>query len=236
VRKYRNIKGNLQPKRILKYSEEWIEYRKKRGADSVKVEHCDVDTDGFHDAIVRDWRSPALKKQQTCIIPVPEGGPLDLTAQIQIPQGGPIDLSAEIVPPVGGPVDLTASIVEPLTPPVGGPVDLTASIVEPSTLTLTPWQNNTGVGGPILGTPTANKAEFMGAEPVRVSAAQMFIYTQTWGFIPGTAPQFRATFQRWSTNIPGFSNSTDNFILSEGPWVSGRSYSARPIYTTVQIN
>lgn len=66
MRKYRNIKGNLQPKRILKYSEEWIEYRKKRGADSVKVEHCDVDTDGFHDAIVRDWRNPALKKQQLC--------------------------------------------------------------------------------------------------------------------------------------------------------------------------
>lgn len=66
MRKYRNIKGNPQPKRILKYSEEWIEYRKKRGADSVKVEHCDVDTDGFHDAIVRDWRSPALKKQQIC--------------------------------------------------------------------------------------------------------------------------------------------------------------------------
>ena len=66
MRKYRNIKGNPQPKRILKYSEEWIEYRKKRGADSVKVEHCDIDTDGFHDAIVRDWRSPALKKQQIC--------------------------------------------------------------------------------------------------------------------------------------------------------------------------
>lgn len=107
MRKYRNIKGNLQPKRILKYSEEWIEYRKKRGADSVKVEHCDVDTDGFHDAIVRDWRSPALKKQQTCIVPPPKGGPLDLSAEIAVPEGGPLDLSAAIAKPSTGPVNVT---------------------------------------------------------------------------------------------------------------------------------
>jgi hypothetical protein len=71
VRKYRNIKGNLQPKRILKYSEEWIQYRKKRGADSLKVDHCDTDADGFEDSIVRDWRSPALKKLQACTPPAP---------------------------------------------------------------------------------------------------------------------------------------------------------------------
>jgi len=204
MRKYRNIKGNLQPKRILKYSEEWIEYRKKRGADSVKVEHCDVDTDGFHDAIVRDWRSPALKKQQICIFSLPKSGPLCLTAET--------------------------------LPPMGGPTDLTASIVAPSTLTLTPWQDNTRLGGPILGMPTSNKVEFSGTEPVQVTAAQTFIYTQTWGVGGGTPPQFRATFQGWNTDIPGFSGSTNNIIISEGPWVPGRKYSVRPNYTKVQIN
>jgi hypothetical protein len=84
VRKYRNIKGNLQPKRILKYSEEWIEYRKKRGADSVKVDHCDVDADGFHDAIVRDWRSPALKKLQTCEEPAPSSPGVKTFAELNL--------------------------------------------------------------------------------------------------------------------------------------------------------
>lgn len=84
MRKYRNIKGNLQPKRILKYSEEWIEYRKKRGADSVKVEHCDIDIDGFQDAIVRDWRSPALKKLQICAPTIPVIGPRNLVATVEI--------------------------------------------------------------------------------------------------------------------------------------------------------
>lgn len=117
MRKYRNIKGNLQPKRILKYSEEWIEYRKKRGADSVKVEHCDVDTDGFHDAIVRDWRSPALKKTQTCIPPPPALGPSALSSSIAPPASGPESFSGEVIippAPTSGPQDLVAEIPEPM--------------------------------------------------------------------------------------------------------------------------
>lgn len=83
MRKYRNIKGNLQPKRILKYSEEWIEYRKNRGSNSIKVEHCDANADGFLDSIVKDWRTPSLKKLQVCPATVPVVGPYNLVANIQ---------------------------------------------------------------------------------------------------------------------------------------------------------
>lgn len=80
MRKYRNIKYNNTPRRVTKYSEEWIQYRKHRGSNSVKVEYCDLDDDGFDDSIVRDWRSPALLKQQICGIPRPQSGPRQLQA------------------------------------------------------------------------------------------------------------------------------------------------------------
>ena len=104
TRKYRNIKGNSQPKRILKYSEEWIQYRKLRGADSVKTEHCDIDDDGHLDSIVRAWRHPALKKQQVCSstpsAPAqPQSGPTGLDADVAVPQSGPTGLDAGIVVP-----------------------------------------------------------------------------------------------------------------------------------------
>lgn len=284
MRKYRNIKGNLEPKRILKYSEEWIEYRKSRGANSIKVGHCDVDTDGFDDSIVRGWRSPAAGKTQTCIplppaagptnlkVPPPEFGPLSLESLVVIPQLGPTGLSAEhlasslgpaslgasIVAPAAGPLDLTnasppvagpqslsISVAEPeqgpsslqfILPPVGGPTSLSSFVIMPSSLTLTPWQNNTSVGGPILGMPSATKIEFSGTDQVRVSTQGLFVYTQTWGVGSGPPPMMRATFQRWVTNIPGYSNSTDPIFVAEGPWVNGRAYSVRPMYTTQQLN
>lgn len=88
TRKYRNLKGNSQPKRVLKYSEEWIQYRKLRGADSVKVDHCDVDDDGHFDSIVRAWRSPALKKLQVCLS-TPPYGPTNVSVNYNLPQSGP---------------------------------------------------------------------------------------------------------------------------------------------------
>jgi hypothetical protein len=220
VRKYRNIKGNLQPKRILKYSEEWIEYRKKRGADSVKVEHCDVDTDGFHDAIVRDWRSPALKKQQTCIIPVPEGGPLDLTAQIQIPQGGPRDLSALIAPPGSGPLLLEASVYQP------------------ASLTGLPYDDRSMVGCADVGVPEVAPSSIPNYDSkIQIGTAITFILVDTCGVGSGTPPTFRYTFQSWSTNLPMTTSekSSPNWD-GTGPWISGGAYTARPIYTREQIS
>lgn len=121
MRKYRNIKANLQPKRILKYSEEYIEYRKKRGGNSVKVEHCDADIDGFDDSIVRGWRSPAAGKTQTCteippaagpgnlefLLP-PASGPVNLEIAIETASIGPSLLNADVVKPVVGPTQLSA--------------------------------------------------------------------------------------------------------------------------------
>ena len=121
MRKYRNIKANLQPKRILKYSEEYIEYRKKRGGNSVKVEHCDTNIDGFDDSIVRGWRSPAAGKTQTCteippaagpgnlefLLP-PASGPVNLEIAIEAASIGPSLLNADVVKPVVGPTQLSA--------------------------------------------------------------------------------------------------------------------------------
>jgi hypothetical protein len=145
VRKYRNIKGNLQPKRILKYSEEWIQYRKSRGADSVKTEHCDIDADGHLDAIVRAWRSPALKKLQICGY-LPTGGPSNVQVSQDVPQTGPVELQAALLAPQNGPSEVLVSEVVPapttgptelssiaLFPPTTGPATLTSQALAPST-------------------------------------------------------------------------------------------------------
>ena len=116
MRKYRNIKFNLQPRRILKYSEEYLQYRQSRGALSVKAELCDTDADGFEDAIVRDWRSPALKKLQTCGVALPEFGPTNLrttpsfgpTNLRTTPSSGPTNLREEIPQAPGDVTTLTA--------------------------------------------------------------------------------------------------------------------------------
>lgn len=235
MRKYRNIKGNLQPKRILKYSEEWIEYRKKRGADSVKVEHCDIDTDGFHDAIVRDWRSPALKKQQTCIVPPPKGGPLDLSAEIAVPEGGPLDLSAVLAPPGSGPLNL---IAETLQPPKQGPLLLEAGVYIPATLEGRPFQDRSMVGCSNIGVPVVGPSSMPEYDSrVSIGAALQFTLVDTCGVGSGTPKTWRYTFQTWSTNLPmpTSEKSSPNWH-GTGPWVSGGPYFARPIYTRQQIS
>lgn len=149
MRKYRNIKGNLQPKRILKYSEEWIQYRKSRGADSVKTEHCDIDTDGHLDAIVRAWRSPALKKLQICQS-VPTGGPTNVRVNEAEPQTGPTGLQAALLAPQNGPSNVT--VVENVPPPTTGPtalssVALTVPATGPTALTSQALAPSTGPTG-----------------------------------------------------------------------------------------
>lgn len=108
MRKYRNIKGNSQPKRILKYSEEWIQYRKLRGANSIKVDHCDVDDDGHLDAIVRAWRSPALKKLQVCLF-APPYGPRNVAVDYVLPQFGPRNVAVDYVLPQFGPQNVAVA-------------------------------------------------------------------------------------------------------------------------------
>ena len=131
MRKYRNIKGNSQPKRILKYSEEWIQYRKSRGSDSVKTEHCDIDTDGHLDAIVRAWRSPALKKVQICEPAppaVPSTGPTALAFQVVTPSTGPTGLTCQVAIPSTGPTGLNSQVV---SVPSTGPTALTSQVALP---------------------------------------------------------------------------------------------------------
>ena len=112
MRKYRNIKYNDTPRRVTKYSEEWIEYRKHRGSDSVKVEHCDINADGFDDSIVRDYRSPALKKLQTCGPILPKIGPSSLSAALGKSSFGPSSLSAALGKTSFGPSNLNV-ILQP---------------------------------------------------------------------------------------------------------------------------
>lgn len=109
MRKYRNIKYNNIPRRVTKYSEEWIEYRKHRGSNSVKVEHCDINADGFDDSIVRDYRNPALNKLQTCGPTIPGTGPSSLSAALGKTSFGPSNLNAVELVPGTGPSNLDAS-------------------------------------------------------------------------------------------------------------------------------
>ncbi len=121
TRKYRNGKGNSQPKRILKYSEEWIQYRKLRGADSVKVAHCDTDDDGHFDAIVRAWRHPALKKSQICLT-TPPFGPDNVVVSPLLPEFGPDNVVVTPLLPEFGPDNVVVALAQAVVP--GAPENL----------------------------------------------------------------------------------------------------------------
>ena len=115
TRKYRNLKGNSQPKRILKYSEEWIQYRKLRGADSIKVAHCDTDDDGHFDAIVRAWRHPALKKSQICQT-TPPFGPTNVVVAPLLPAFGPDNVVVAPLLPEFGPDNVVVAPTQIVVP------------------------------------------------------------------------------------------------------------------------
>ena len=125
TRKYRNIKGNSQPKRILKYSEEWIQYRKLRGADSVKVAHCDTDDDGHFDAIVRAWRHPALKKLQVCQT-TPPFGPSNVVVASLLPAFGPDNVVVSSLLPEFGPDNVVVALSQAVVP--GAPENLQSAL------------------------------------------------------------------------------------------------------------
>lgn len=137
MRKYRNIKANLQPKRILKYSEEWIQYRKSRGSNSIKVDHCDVDADGFEDAIVRDWRSPALKKLQTCELTVPKYGPTEVLTEVKPSKPGAVTglTATSQLPTPGAITGLTATLQQIPVPGAITGLTATAQLPTPGAVT-----------------------------------------------------------------------------------------------------
>ena len=150
MRKYRNLKFNLQPKRITKYSEEYLQYRQSRGSMSVKQELCDTDADGFEDAIVSDYRSPAAGKVAVCDVvtespvdtPIPVLGPSNLTNEVVAPALGPVDVASDLAPAYNGPYNLSASVVAPALGPSivqssiavssAGPSNISASIAAPA--------------------------------------------------------------------------------------------------------
>jgi len=231
VRKYKNAKGtayrrgkNLQLTRKVKnsktseqiYSKNWPKY-----GGSLKACFVDTDLDGFKDSVRSKYRSPAVLKGNACHVLPP------------IPITGPSNISASIAAPISGPSGITSTIL----PPTTGPSNLTALIIIPSTLTVSPFLNYSGIGGPILGVPTPSHTSFESSQPVSVVAPFTFTFTDTWSLVSGAPPEYRCTFQKWSTNLPGLNNSTDIAIGSSGPWPpSGGTYTAQPIYTKVRIN
>jgi hypothetical protein len=98
MRKYRNGKQSREPRRLSKYSPEYIQYRENRGGYSVKVGLCDITGDGEEDTISVAWRNPANGKVQTCAKgyvqstpPAPSG-----ISALASPQSAPSGISAEI--------------------------------------------------------------------------------------------------------------------------------------------
>jgi len=95
-----------------------------------------------------------------------------------------------------------------------------------------------GVGGPVVGMPTATVTSWTKLDQViRITAQFQIVVNQTWGLIPpGTEPPiFRYTFQSWQTNIPGF-NGSANPIIQTTNLQLGKTYTAKPIYTKTKIN
>ena len=246
MRKYKNAKGtayrrgkNLQLTRKVKnsktseqiYSKNWPKY-----GGSLKACFVDADFDGVNDSVRSKYRSPAVLKGNACHVlpPIPISGPSNISAEIIAPISGPSNISAEIIQaPISGPSNISAEIIAPIS----GPSNLTALIIVPSTLNLIPWDDLTFVGGPSLGVPTADRTSFSNGQTVAILAPFTFTYTQTWGSVSDPPPIFKATFAHWQTTLPLVSDTTLHVNGSIGPWpVSGATYTAKPIYTTVQIN
>ena len=101
MRKYRNGKQSREPRKLSKYSPEYIQYRENRGGYSVKVGLCDMTGDGEEDTISVAWRNPANGKVQNCTVvinPTPIYGPTYLSASPALPTSGPASLSATAFP------------------------------------------------------------------------------------------------------------------------------------------
>ena len=260
MRKYKNAKGtayrrgkNLQLTRKVKnsktseqiYSKNWPKY-----GGSLKACFVDTDLDGFKDSVRSKYRSPAVLKGNACHVlpPIPITGPSNISASIATPITGPSGITSTIATPISGPSNISAEIIQApisgpsnisaeIIAPISGPSNLTALIIIPSTLTVSPFLNYSGIGGPILGVPTPSHTSFESSQPVSVLAPFTFTFTDTWSLVSGARPEYRCTFQKWSTNLPGLNNSTDPAIGSRGPWPpSGGTYTAQPIYTKVRIN
>jgi hypothetical protein len=198
TRKYRNLKGSLQPKRILKYSEEWIQYRKLRGADSVKVEHCDIDDDGHLDSIVRAWRSPALKKIQICDY-LPGLGPTNVVVSFAEPQTGPAQLVAESLTPTTGPDNVQVNPAGPLTGPtaLNAAAVLNAPAAGPSSL------NATSVFNILLIFPPNDRPTVTFSDGARLIGDSAGIFNYSFNTTPGTitltaVPVAGMAFSHWS--------------------------------------
>ena len=202
TRKYRNLKGSLQPKRILKYSEEWIQYRKLRGADSVKVEHCDIDDDGHLDSIVRAWRSPALKKLQICDY-LPGLGPTNVVVSFTEPQTGPAQLVAASLAPADGPGNVQVNLAGPLT----GPASLNAVAVLNAPATGPSSLNATSVYNILLIFPPNSQPTVAYSDGARMTGDSGGLNNYNFNTAPGTitltAVQVAGmTFSNWSGIIP----------------------------------
>ena len=181
---------------------------------------------------------------QSTII-TPALGPSALSSNLTTPAAGPASISSQILVPQEGPQSVTSSTVNP---PVGGPAGLssTAVTIPYAEFVAQPWANYTALGGPILGNvqtinvygSTDNTTTDANAV-VGFSAPYTFVYTQTWGFQTGGSKKYRATFQRWHSSPPGTANVNSPSTTSTGPYSlssTGRTYTIRPKYTTVQIN
>ena len=112
MRKYRNGKQSREPRKLSKYSPEYIQYRENRGGYSVKVGLCDITGDGEEDTISVAWRNPANGKVQNCTVivtPTPASGPTYLNASLALPTAGPSGLTANVSAPTSGPASLSAT-------------------------------------------------------------------------------------------------------------------------------
>lgn len=112
MRKYRNGKQSREPRKLSKYSPEYIQYRENRGGYSVKVGLCDMTGDGEEDTISVAWRNPANGKVQNCTVivtPTPASGPTYLNASLALPSAGPTSLNASLALPSAGPTSLSAA-------------------------------------------------------------------------------------------------------------------------------
>ena len=129
MRKYRNGKQSREPRKLSKYSPEYIQYRENRGGYSVKVGLCDMTGDGEEDTLSVAWRNPANGKVQNCTVvinPTPIYGPTYLSASLALPTSGPASLSASLTLPTSGPASLSATAFSVVLP-TSGPASLSAT-------------------------------------------------------------------------------------------------------------
>jgi len=236
MRKYRNGKQSREPRRLSKYSPEYIQYRENRGGYSVKVGLCDITGDGEEDTISVAWRNPANGKVQTCAKgyvqstpPAPSG-----ISALASPQSAPSGISAEI-PVLPGPtgISVTASPAAPGVPTVQELISSPTITHEGNTYTLEDDSSTLNISWD-SGSNLVTRQDDSGENVITFSTGSL---SNTFGFGPEiTIPKIHANAHYVGIDLKEGVNGSDYIIQRSGEIFNNGAATNKPFYLYMHTN